>query len=176
MVYRPISGHTHGVIAHAIERARTASQIARIYGVSKPTVERASSNKYHFGTTRPKMDKRGRQRTLSTFQEEWICDLSLAKSGLYAAEVTWEIFDEWELVVTPRVVYDTWARAGFSRKVMRRDASQRSQLLQNTWQGTMASFPQINWCFLMNRLPVRRPVGGSTDGRPKDSKLLQLDH
>jgi len=55
-------------------------------------------------------------------------------------EITWEFFDEWEIVITPRVVYDTLKRHGFTRKVLRRDAEQRSQILRNTWMGTMALY------------------------------------
>jgi len=130
----------HGVIAHAVERDQTNGEIAKICSVSKSTVKRAASNLFHFGTTQLNRGKRGRQQTLNIFQEEWICDLMLGRHTLLADEVTWEFFDEWEFVITPRIVYDTLKRHGFTRKLLRRDDEQRSQILRNTWQWTMVLY------------------------------------
>jgi len=129
------------VIAQAVKRDdQTNSEVATECGVSESTVKRTASNLFHFRTDKPETSKRGRKRTLNAFHKEWILELLLGRPSLLAAEVTWEFFDEFDVVITPRVVFDTLKRRGFTRKVLRRDAAQRSQLLRNTWIGTMALY------------------------------------
>lgn len=140
MVFVPITSATHDTIAQALRRGIPMPTIAQSTCVSLKTVRRASTNAHHFGTTRPYRGTGGRRRTLSLTQEKWICEVMIAKPDLEATEVIWEFFDEYEYVISRKIVYSTLARYGFTKKVIRRDAAERSQLLRDTWRGTMALY------------------------------------
>jgi len=141
MPFVKISKHTHDIIAEAILRANlSAAQIARSCNVSVKTIQRASENLWHVGENRPQMGTRGRRRTINLDQEQWIIDFIVGRVTIIATEVIWEFFDEYDVVISPRIVYDTLHRRNFTKKVLRRTAAERSPSLRTTIQRTIALY------------------------------------
>ena len=82
----------------------------------------------------------GRLRVISQYIEEQLLAYLEERPISYLDELVYMLFDEFDLAVDESTVWRALHRLGWSRKHMRRVASQRNAFLRNSWFAALADW------------------------------------
>lgn len=111
-------------------------------GVSKRTVERMRLSFELFGQPYPDpVQKTGRPIALTEAQVQWILDYLKDQPTAYLDELALAVYDEFGVHITLVTVWSVLKRKGWSRKIAKEKAAQRSALLRNLWRTRCVDWP-----------------------------------
>ena len=137
----PIPPHTRADIKWELEVGWSNEAISEKYEVSVATVKRYRKSLEEFGEVYiPKDKPGGRPHVLSQDHEKILLDYLDCRPHAYLDEMTWFLFDEFDLAVDEATVWRALRRLMWSRKESRFQAAQRNEELRTWW--LMTRLPQ----------------------------------
>lgn len=146
----PIPEPIRALIQEEFERGYSNDVIlAGSYGVGMRTVQRMRSNWVKYGTVFiPTDNPGGRPRVLTQFYEEQLLNYLDERPMSFLDELVYMLFDDYDLIVDESTVWRALHRLGWSRKRMRRTASQRNAHLRDSWFAALADWRADQLIFL----------------------------
>lgn len=123
--------------------------LAGPYGVGMRSLQRMRSYWVQYGTVFiPNESPGGRPRVISQQIEEQLLAYLEERPMSYLDELVYMLFDDFGLVVDESTVWRALHRLGWSRKQMRRVASQRNAFLRESWFAALADWRADQLIFL----------------------------
>ena len=146
----PVPEPIRALIQEEFERGYSNDAIvAGPYGVGMRTVQRMRSHWVRYGTVFIPNDSPGGQpRVISQLIEEQLLAYLEQRPMAYLDELVYMLFDEFDLVVDQCTVWRCLNRLRWSRKRMRREASQRNAFLRDSWFAALADWRPDQLVFL----------------------------
>jgi transposase len=127
----------------------TTHTIAKDLNVSIRQIYKWKSNLELFGTlTPPPLSVIGRPRTLTTAQEDALLQYIEECPTVYQDEMSWFIYDEFELSISEASICRILKRRKWSRKAAKRRALQRSQLLRDEYMARLSQWEAQQLVFI----------------------------
>jgi len=149
MPYRHIPDHVRSLVVVLLENDVSINQIVLHTSVSRDTVKRVRRYLRDFDrTTLPLLALRGRPRILVPAQEKFVVDYLIDRPTSYISELVWVLRDEFDITVNEAVISETLRRLGWTRKLCKRVAAERSFVARTAWRGRMALWRPDQLVFL----------------------------
>ena len=123
--------------------------IALEMGVDKKTIERMRLSFELFGTPYPPpFAKIGRPRALTTAEEQFLLAYLEDQPTAYLDELALVLWDEFDVSVCPKTVNNVLRKHGWSRKLAKERAAQRSDKLRAYWRSYQDKWSIDQLCFV----------------------------
>ena len=137
-------------IAHFLHEGMAPIDIASVEGVSRRTVEKIRANLETFDDhTAPKFKKMGRPSALTPGMQAALRFFLEAKPWAYLEEMALYLFDEFDVVVALSTISRSLKnQMKISRKVMKKEALERSQTCRNAYMLRISEFISDQLVFL----------------------------
>lgn len=126
----------------------TDIEIASNVGCTTRSVRAARSNLKSFGSTIGPNNGGGRQSMITPPMLAALLEYLVEKPGLYRDEMVVFLWDEFEMLVSEACIGRVLKREGWSKKVARRIAQERSPQLRDYYQHRISSFCSYHLVFV----------------------------
>ena len=149
MPFPPLSdAHKDRIQQHILNGLAVAS-IVSVEGVGKSTTYRIIDNLLAFGThTAPRMTKRGRPFAIFPAARIGLRAFIESKPWAYQDEMQYDLFDGFDLLVSQSTISKTLHSMKISRKSLRREALERSQICRDAYFLEVSKFTHDMLVFL----------------------------
>lgn len=126
----------------------TASQIAEAAGCSERSIKNIRSNLRLFGSVRAPPNGVGRRRSITPVMLEALCDHLLERPGLYLDEMVLFLWDEFHTLTTTSTISRALASIGWSKKTIRRKASEQNADFQDSYLHDLSEFHSYHLVYI----------------------------
>ena len=145
----PLSHAVKNRIEQHIRDGRSVATIVEIEGVSKNSVYRITDNILAFGThTAPRVSKKGPPFKIFPAARVGLRAFIESKPWAYQDEMQYDLFDRFGLCVSQPTISKTLRAMKISRKSLRREASERSQICRDRYFLEVSNFTHDMLVFL----------------------------